>query len=122
VAVVLLLASVGTASTACTWLLWQEDQKNVPGLEFRKGCGTPLAYPDRTACVSVIAQRVKAWKEGQSRNQEVRPVSSGTRTFLRTIEMQVPDSVLMLGDPQVMQYHPWLFRAVTPIARRPDSR
>ncbi len=39
---------------------------------------TPLAYPDRAACVAVITRRVKIWQEGHSPEQEVRPASNGT--------------------------------------------
>jgi hypothetical protein len=74
---VLLLASVGTASAECAWLLWRQDHESFSG-EARKSWTIPLSYPDRAACVAAIAGTVKTWEEVRSSNQEVRPASTGT--------------------------------------------
>jgi hypothetical protein len=60
-----LLTLAATASAECAWVLWQEDQ----GTGSPSAWITPLAYPDRAACVAVIAGRVKAWEEGRSPEQ-----------------------------------------------------
>jgi hypothetical protein len=77
-ALLCLLALAASASAECTWLLWQEDQDNMHPSTAKKEWITPLAYPDRAECVAVIAKRVKAWEEGSSPRQEVRPAANGT--------------------------------------------
>ena len=73
-----LLAFATSASADCAWLLWHEQEENYFASSSKKTWTTPLAYPDRSACVAVIAERVNSWQRIRSTQQEVRPASNGT--------------------------------------------
>jgi hypothetical protein len=77
VAGLLLLALTTSASADCAWMLWQQEESTY-SISPEPKWTTPLAYPDRAACVAVIARRVKAWEQGKSPNQEVRPAENDT--------------------------------------------
>jgi hypothetical protein len=77
VALALVLAP-SSAWAECAWMLWQEEQDNIHPATAKKAWITPLAYRDRAACVAVIAERVKAWEQGRSARQEVRPAANDT--------------------------------------------
>jgi len=63
----LLLAWTATASAECVWLLWVAEQDFISDTSTgEKIWKTPLVYPDRQACVAVIAKRVKGWEEAGS--------------------------------------------------------
>jgi hypothetical protein len=80
-----LLISAATAHAECAWVFWQHEEAIALGGGSDKWA-TPIAYPDRAACVAVIDRYVKAWQEGASPKQTVDRMPSGTAAEFRTLE------------------------------------
>jgi hypothetical protein len=72
-----LLTLATSAHAECAWLLWRQEEATA-SISPQPRWTTPLAYPDRGACVAVIAANVTAWEQGRSPDQEVRPAGNGT--------------------------------------------
>ena len=72
-----LLASAATAHAECAWVLWLEAINMFPS-PHETTWTTPLAYPDRAACVAVIDEYVRQWETGHTPQQSVSRATSGT--------------------------------------------
>jgi hypothetical protein len=85
IAALCMLASAATAYAECAWMLWQQEETISLGGGSNQWA-TPIAYPDRAACIAVIDRYVKAWQERASPKQTVDRMSSGTAAEFRTVE------------------------------------
>jgi hypothetical protein len=85
IAALCVLTSAATAHAECAWVLWQQEETIALGGGSNQWA-TPIAYPDRAACITVIDRYVKAWQEGASPKQTVDRMSSGTAAEFRTVE------------------------------------
>jgi hypothetical protein len=75
--VLLLLASVGTASAECAWVLWSETEVWSPGRELGQGLKTPRAPFENTAeCDKELMNR---WRILQKHSGEDKIYPDGRR-------------------------------------------
>jgi hypothetical protein len=86
--VLLLLASVGTASAECAWVLWTYNWSTT---SVRVGWVLNQAYPSRAECMTGITRMKERDKESEAANPGLERRYSGDDGWLRDPKTKFAD-------------------------------